>query len=317
MAQSMGAVSETKGGVLDATTPEGRKAMGRLIRLIAAALVAVALIGFSLPVWVWRLEDTAPALSAALDLVAHWQWLFCLLCLLALAAPFVTAHPRLGGGESGPRISVVSANVYFESSDARPLVQWVRKTNPDIVVLLEVTPTYMASFDRLSGYRGQLTRYHQAAFGVAIRARHPVRSWQVVTSERGVPRIDAELIVDGRSVLVSAVHPIPPRTVELHRLRNAELRDAARTARRLNRPAILAGDFNATPWSSAFAGIGAEEFRRATALWPTWQAGWRGWMGIPIDVIATNDRWQLVDAEVGPDIGSDHLPVRATLSFAR
>ncbi len=78
--------------------------------------------------------------------------------------------------------------------------------------------------------------------------------------------------------------------------------------------AIVAGDFNMPTdsaiyrrnwagWSDAFqsagAGFGHTKF---TSLW-----------GIRIDHVLFDDSWQAVSSRVGPDIGSDHRPLIATL----
>ena len=76
---------------------------------------------------------------------------------------------------------------------------------------------------------------------------------------------------------------------------------------------LVVGDFNATPWSNAFAGPSSRGWRRATGLAPTWPVAWRGVMGIPIDHVLASSAWRVGGARVGPDIGSDHRPVMARL----
>jgi endonuclease/exonuclease/phosphatase (EEP) superfamily protein YafD len=82
---------------------------------------------------------------------------------------------------------------------------------------------------------------------------------------------------------------------------------------RLDRPLILAGDLNATPWSYAF-----EDFVRAANLTPgrvvpTWPA-FLGRLGIPIDFVMARGV-TVEELETGPALGSDHLPVIAALTI--
>jgi endonuclease/exonuclease/phosphatase (EEP) superfamily protein YafD len=75
-------------------------------------------------------------------------------------------------------------------------------------------------------------------------------------------------------------------------------------------PLIVAGDLNATPWSSAFAVAARHGLDRASGLAPTWP---RRHVGIPIDHVLADTHWRRGEAQRGPDIGSDHLPVRVAL----
>jgi endonuclease/exonuclease/phosphatase (EEP) superfamily protein YafD len=38
-----------------------------------------------------------------------------------------------------------------------------------------------------------------------------------------------------------------------------------------------------------------------------------GWIRARIDHVVADDSWEIVEAEVGQDVGSDHLPMIATV----
>jgi len=80
-------------------------------------------------------------------------------------------------------------------------------------------------------------------------------------------------------------------------------------------PAIVVGDLNATPWSNAFSGLGHAGLLRATGLKPTWPAIGLGWMGIPIDHVLVTPHWSVMERQIGPNIGSDHLPVMVRIGL--
>ncbi|WPL23281.1 endonuclease/exonuclease/phosphatase family protein [Thiorhodovibrio frisius] len=69
---------------------------------------------------------------------------------------------------------------------------------------------------------------------------------------------------------------------------------------------ILAGDLNASPWSSAFAGLSQTEVRRASGLQPTWPAVGQGWFGIPIDQVLVTTAWWGAESGSTRSLGSDH-----------
>jgi endonuclease/exonuclease/phosphatase (EEP) superfamily protein YafD len=79
---------------------------------------------------------------------------------------------------------------------------------------------------------------------------------------------------------------------------------------------VLAGDFNATPWCAGFAPLlaaGFEHGRRGQGLQASWPVALGAW-GIPIDHVLTRGGVGVVRQHLEPDVGSDHLPLRATLA---
>jgi endonuclease/exonuclease/phosphatase (EEP) superfamily protein YafD len=102
-------------------------------------------------------------------------------------------------------------------------------------------------------------------------------------------------------------------------LRNAQLALAVRVAAaRGDEPVILMGDLNLTPWAPTFAGLleagnlrDASIERGLTATWLSRHA----LFGLLIDHVLVNPKVAVVASRIGPDIGSDHLPVVADLAF--
>lgn len=105
-----------------------------------------------------------------------------------------------------------------------------------------------------------------------------------------------------------------PRLREKSFIRAAEHRAARRWADSVGTPGIVAGDFNTPP-----------ESRTYRAAWQGWTNAFtqrgsgvggtrlNGWIRPRIDHVLVDGAWRVVDARVGRDVGSDHLPVIATL----
>jgi endonuclease/exonuclease/phosphatase (EEP) superfamily protein YafD len=77
--------------------------------------------------------------------------------------------------------------------------------------------------------------------------------------------------------------------------------------------AVLIGDLNASPWSREYSSLLRQaEMRDARrGQWPhaTWHsAGWAP-VRLPIDHALTRGRVEVLDFQLGPDIGSDHRPL--------
>ena len=122
---------------------------------------------------------------------------------------------------------------------------------------------------------------------------------------------------NGRDVALSGVHPMPPLRAPYAAARDRTLREEAQwlASGDTGRLGILAGDLNDTPWSS---GIQAAYplLRAATGTRPTWPQAWQLVSLLPLDHVLVTSGWQRIAAELGPDLNSDHRPVRVQLRLA-
>lgn len=273
-------------------------------------------------------------LSWLLDLATHWQliWTFftilgVVLMSLKAKAPQKAVIPAIMGSvgvavaclsiqpgsliqaieqpDAVPTVTVVSANLLYGSADLKALRAWLNDTKADLVVLQEVTPAAAAQLSTWSEYVAKAMTPQEDGFGMAVFSRSEAAhvSWgisygaqyAVVKTQRG----DVPFTFFG-------IHPPPPAKPSWHMLRNSLLEHLVEEAEVGS--SIVAGDFNATPWSAAMP---RHTLFRATSLMPTWLAV------LPIDqVMATRD-WSVLSAGRGPDIGSDHRPIWARLAQER
>jgi len=304
---------------------------GLLKRTRVLALLCLA--GLLLPLLSHLLATSDSTLAWLIDLGGHWQWLY--LCgllgfgalaawadrrwaciMLALPLPWLAAAPAAPSLAQGVvALSVASANVHLENADARPLRQWLSVTRPDVVILLEVSPAYAAGLQGLRDYPHQKLLTQEGPFSIALLSRHLLFDVELLHDADGIPRLTAKLDVAGQRVRILAEHPMPPLSRQYHAQRNQKLAARAADASASALPTVLAGDLNATPWSSAFAGLAGKGLRRASGITPSWPAIGRAFPGIPIDHVLVSSHWAVVSAERGPDLGSDHYPVLVRLAL--
>lgn len=296
-------------------------------------MVLLCLLGLLLPLLSHLLADSSTALAWLIDLASHWQWLFLAgllvfaglaswrdkrwaVLLLALPLPWLTASaPAPKGDPQAPVFSVASANVNLHSRNTQALATWLAQEKPDVVVLLEVSPAYATGLRALGDYPFQRIVAQDDPFGIAVLSRHQLQQIEVIEDAQGIAHIEAQLQWRGQSIGLIALHPMPPLSPHYHRIRNSKLSTLAKQSAASDRPTVLAGDLNATPWSSAFSGLGQLGLQRASGLTPTWPAALQGVIGIPIDQVLVSRHWAVVTSEVGPNLGSDHLPVLARLAL--
>lgn len=294
-------------------------------------LAPACLLGLLLPLLGNTLGEPPGTLPWLLDLASHWQWLFLaglalvallgvwrdrrwLLPLLATPLPWLSTAPELPTGTGSTELRVASANVHLSSTDIAPLAAWLARAQPDLLVLLEVSPSYAKALEQLPGYPYRLFHADSSPFGIALLSRLPLSRSVVAEDDQGIAHLRAQLRLNGCGFGMTAFHPMPPLSPDFHARRDKRLRELLEVSGK--QPTLLAGDLNATPWSTAFAGLDARGWRRASGLAPTWPSLGAGIIGIPIDHVLATRHWRLLAQERGPQIGSDHLPVLVRLALA-
>jgi len=232
----------------------------------------------------------------------------------ALPAAVAAAPDR----EPVPPLSLVSVNVHRSNPDRSRAVAYLRDRRPDVAVLLEVSAAWMADLSSLDAiYPHRIVEPRDDNFGIAVLSRWPLADGRVVRlGGTTFPNIVTTVRFHGRDLHLVATHPHPPfdgtRTAALV----SQLAAVADTSAAATGPRVVAGDFNATPWSVAYRTFAARSGLRDTALGrgvqPTWNAR-RVAPRIPIDHVFTSPDLAVLRRAVGPDIGSDHFPVEVTL----
>lgn len=237
----------------------------------------------------------------------------------------------LTGSDPTRDLTVVTFNARDGRSLRRSAERLIADWDADIVGVQECGGTLRAELQAMEGWHTWSTRSIclQSRFRVVESRIMPAEVLQraggsgVVSSHRieadagpfwltivhlGTPRAGLERIRRG-SVLEGV------RLLERDSfLRQIEHRQAAAFAAEAGTPHIVLGDFNAPPesriyrnqwdgWTNAFSrvgfGIGGTRLN--------------GWIRARIDHVLVDDAWAVVDARLGEDVGSDHLPMIATV----
>jgi endonuclease/exonuclease/phosphatase (EEP) superfamily protein YafD len=304
----------------------------RKLTLVGTAAVWLALLGGLLGRLAWPLDLLAHfrVQYAASFLLLAGMALVCRcyrVAALALAGSAVSAVPLIPYmfGEPLPAamavtreqtFRLVSFNVWFRNPDMTRTAQYIEKSQADAVVLLELTPSQV---EELLPLMPSYPHYYiePSRMGAAVFTRWPVLSAESVPLAPG-GAVAARLTLDwrGTPVTVVGVHlnwPLGPRNFEF---RNQELSVLAHLGKAQERPLLVAGDFNLTPWSQYFddalAQSGLHDAARGFGLARSWPAQFAP-AGIRIDHCLASSHWRSVDARVGPWLGSDHLPIVADL----
>ncbi|MCW5748766.1 MAG: endonuclease/exonuclease/phosphatase family protein [Alphaproteobacteria bacterium] len=210
-------------------------------------------------------------------------------------------------------LKVAAFNLLFLNRQYDRGRDWVLREQPDVLVFTEVTDRWAATIDAL----GDLYPYRAVRLTgfVTMVARRPWTSLEVVAGPR--PRqglLVARFDVAGTPLTIIGAHPASPIRPHTVRARDRELDLVARLAREAPGPVAAMGDFNATPWSAPMRRlVRTSPLRYADLRASTWPTSLPRWLGIKIDHIMLGKGCAVVEYKTGPELGSDHRPVVATI----
>ena len=222
----------------------------------------------------------------------------------------------------GNSFTVVAANVQFSNQQRGRLLDYVRRTTPDWLALLEITPSWVRTLRPLdASYPYSLTVPRSGGFGMALYSRHP---W---SDARTIPLGDAaDYCLRARTRNADSkwtlfvVHTASPISAQRVVSRNDQLRCLAELVQRETNPVVIVGDLNTTSWSPAFVDLLSQtrllDSRRGWGVQPSWPGSYP-LLGIPIDHCLVSAEIAVLNRKLGVDVGSDHLPVFVELAFQR
>lgn len=241
--------------------------------------------------------------------------------LLALAA-IASAVVPLGGGEAraaedgaptGARYRLLQLNLRYDNATPGKVLSLIGEVQPDVITVEEVAERWKPWLALTSGeYPYRIVCPAPAPIGgVAILSRRPfAHSKPARCYDRGSLAV-ARVRFGGRSVDVAALHLGWPWPFDQPR----QIQNIGGALAALQAPAILAGDFNATPWSAAVAHVAeAGRMRILRGIGSTWLLKplpdlLRRHAGLPIDNLLVKGPLVAETTRKLPPVGSDHLPV--------
>jgi len=325
----------------------------RLLRLLLAALdVYAALLVLYLPLRALFGDRLWPV--ALLSTLLHWVLLpaFALLPAMlwmrrwpaaAMLSVNVVAFLYLFGGLFLPQpsaladsynLTVMTYNVAHSFVAPNDLVAVLRSSEADIIALQEVTGEQAAAVERdLRDLYPYQVLYGYGVPGKGLLSRYPILEEELFYLQaQRLPHLRATLAVDGAgpalqtvSITVIIAHPPPPGLSRgvycIHPYAAAEIASLAQMTT-ASGPGILMGDFNLTDQNDNYALLSeaglTDAFRAAGwGFGTTWSARRPGPLRllVRLDYVWYSVHFRAIRSWVGPDAGSDHLPVLAQLAW--
>jgi endonuclease/exonuclease/phosphatase (EEP) superfamily protein YafD len=262
-----------------------------------------------------------------LPLYGKWRWSLGLspLMLVGLVSIVPLYIPAKSVPSKGGTYKLLSFNVLSQNSDVKGMLAFIERENPDFIVMTEFTDKWKAVWPALAGrYRTRICEPSTDNFGIALFGRFDAEIHLSRTDdEYGLPTHYADFALpDGGKFRLVGIHSLVPKGAEFSMERDKALLQAARLCRDTGLPSILAGDFNATPFSSIYRRVLKEGVLRSSSkgrglclTWPSSGFFFLKPLAMQIDHCLVSKGVNVLSWRTGPDLGSDHLPVIVEFSL--
>jgi endonuclease/exonuclease/phosphatase (EEP) superfamily protein YafD len=255
----------------------------------------------------------------AVLLGARWRGALFLLVTMGSAVPGVAAvgdfYARRTQIEAPPaaRFRFLSFNVLVFNEQASELVESILADPPDVMLVME-TPGIRDYFDDLETVLPYRLGCVDDNCDISLHSRFPIADGETLP----LPPFFRERVVIGRidvggaEVTIAGLHLSKPYFDDASW---GELYFLRQRLREIEGPMVVAGDFNAAPWSEPVARFG-EVLELIPGPWP--EATWPvelGALGVPIDNVFTRGAARLLTLEAGDAMGSNHRPLLAEVAI--
>jgi endonuclease/exonuclease/phosphatase (EEP) superfamily protein YafD len=313
------------------TQPKKQPSVCRLFVGFFAATVAAATIASTLGDWHWLLDLASHFCcyyigAAITGILIAWKlrrWVSLGVLSIALLwngiqiAPFYIPASQGKVPDGAMPISIISLNVLTRNADKAAVIKYLRDRQPDLIIVMEIDSNWSMALEALAEiYPYRLLEPRPDNFGIGLLSKLPLKQPRIIRIGSELPSVVSKLDPGGKEFLLVGTHPVPPVSAAATESRNTQLRAVADFVKESTLPALVAGDLNATPWSTGYRRFASTSGLRDTALGRGVQVSWNTesrWFRIPIDHIFVPRDSVVISRTIGPNVGSDHFPVEATM----
>ncbi|MBP3944116.1 endonuclease/exonuclease/phosphatase family protein [Sphingobacteriaceae bacterium WQ 2009] len=220
-------------------------------------------------------------------------------------------------------LSIFVSNVFEDNTNYAGCLAEIKKTDADIVLLLETNERWAEALKELDTlYPEQVKEPLNNTYGMLFFSKLPLKNSEVkYLVEDDIPSIHTQVMLpSGQLVQIYALHPTPPVPNENPRSteRDKELLLVADLAKDHRYPVIVCGDMNDVAWSYT-----TELFlkmsklldpRRGRGFINTFHAHYP-LMRFPLDHIFVSDDFKLKHFQRKHNFDSDHFPIYTELQY--
>jgi endonuclease/exonuclease/phosphatase (EEP) superfamily protein YafD len=239
-------------------------------------------------------------------------WLNLILAILILFPLFKLYFPVAKSSEHGLKIGAI--NLLSSNRAINKVINDIQIKKYDIIIFQEVSPFWGKALGQINAqYPYHKSVIREGNFGMAIYSKLPLQNIKVLSLCRtGIPTITCQVKWKNKNLNIIGIHPEPPDDQDGFENRNILFEKVNQIVKSNQGPSIVLGDFNCTAFSLNLKrltkGIGLKDSRRGFGLQNTWNNDWP-FVSITLDHAFATKEISVVSRSVGPENGSDHLPL--------
>ena len=303
----------------------------KIIKALVLGILSLSCLQL-LGAWFWLFELMSHFawwyLQLGLLLLVFYKWLntfnrFVLIAIILINFTLIhkdfDLHSETLTNELKNQLSLLVFNVHNSNRSVESLASLVIENSPDILLFIELIESVESGlYEKIrDDYPYRSVEFHDGNYSIVLYSKLKWTKHQILKfSEYEIPWFDTKFDLYGREITLCSVHAPPPISPYFLQLRN-QLLDRACSNKKYQ-TAILAGDFNLTPYAAQFyeilEQIAWKDSRRGFGVANTWPSFLPNALRIPIDHILYRGDLMVVQRQVLSSHGSDHLPIMIKFS---
>jgi len=269
----------------------------------------------------YALASLTIALICGLRRMPRWALAALVLFLIHVWQPLAMYVPvPVSEKEGTVPVKLLLANVLSSNQDHAALLELIAAEDPDVICVQEVSAHWAEALTVLeSRYPTHHVVPRNDNFGIALYSRLATEPPVELFEEQfGVPALSVVAKSGQRRLHLLTLHTLPPLGADYTAVNNAQLRAAGAWVQSQKYPVVLLGDLNTTMYSPAFQSLKStanlKDARRGFGPLGTWP-NYVPMLRLPLDHGLVSESVSVRACRLGPDIGSDHLPLLVELAI--
>jgi len=211
----------------------------------------------------------------------------------------------------------IQFNLNFRNQEMDKVVEYFKNSNADVITLEEVTVAHQMKLQEMKeAYPYQAyCEFYPVVGAVAILSKYPFNK-ENSACLKGKGLQWSQIMVDEKPVNIVAIHTLWP----FPHGQPQQIAEIKPIFKKMTTPTLIAGDFNAVSWSHTVKEIEeASETKVVEGM--RWtidlkkQVPFIPHFKLAIDQLLLSSEFQVINIYVEKDLGSDHLPVVATIKY--
>jgi len=211
----------------------------------------------------------------------------------------------------------IQFNLNFRNQEMDKVMEYFKNSNADVITLEEVTIAHQMKLQEMKEAYPYQTycEFYPLVGAVAILSKHPFNEKKsACLKSQGL--VWSQIMVNEKPINIVAIHTLWPFPYGQHQ----QIRDIKSIFKKITPPTLIAGDFNAVSWSHTVKEI-EEASNTKVVEGMRWtidlekQVPFIPHFKLAIDQLLLSSEFQVANIFVEKDLGSDHLPVVATMKY--